>query len=711
MSDRSRKRRSTRVAETRKRSIYAEPDTEDDFSLSDEEFSESDRPAKRTRNQTSTRTRHTADDIADDAAPDATPPSTGKSRRKKSVRMRRSKRTTTVGANVIKKVVSLVGRPRGRRNKTSKFVSKPVPVIVEIPSDGVQPSWHELPYEVLLQIFTYAYINDSHSWLLKTARTVCKAFAEPALTAFYQQPRLPTSAHLEHLHALAQYPDGHGWMKYRVKVRKLELDINAFVNRKDEDDTFELASLISKLPKLEEVLITSVQDKPPYRRHALPRWKYPASLFDALENTERQLRSWRWNWLFVRQTGQAPRLYDYMCKHHQSPAFQNVSHLEISDHPEFVTSAEDQAHQEDKIAEAIALLPSLKSLELETCDIVNARFLERLPKSLSRLRLANCEALTSEAIEVFLSQDGGCQLESLVLDHNVRLDLAFLPLLKSTCSKLKHLSMDLHYYSQHHTVNDAEARYKQLLTADEVPTWPSTLESIEMIHLQKWSADGGQSLFGSLIDSAKELPNLRKLVLHAHISISWRDRASFREQWIDKLTKVFLRKCKDPDPNLASLKAFRIAKDIEKPSSPDDLRPQLSGRTVSNVEIPRRSISEVDFSSHENTHDEGAASSTARRSRRIAEVETQRARRSDSRRASIESISSSDEAEGSDTEGTGKDGTSFKQGMCHIVDVKIDNQRPREEQFNESHFLDSEESGDGDWNEEGDELLDDGYAW
>ncbi|KAG8624039.1 hypothetical protein KVT40_009015 [Elsinoe batatas] len=707
MSDTSRKRRSVRQARTRKRSIYAEPDTEDDFSVSDEDFSDSDRPAKKAKTVKASR-RLNHDDSADDGLSNVTPPSIQKVRRQKKSRPRRSQRTNTVGTNVINKVASLVGKPRGKKSKhASKRSVKPPTQAPEMPSDGKQPAWQTLPYEILLQIFTYAYTADSHTWLLKTARSVCKAFAEPALTVFYQKPRLPTSAHLEHLHALSQYQDGQGWINYAVKVRRLELDINAFVNRKDEDETFELAALISRLPKLEAVLITSVQDKPPYRRHALPRWKYPSTLFDALEKTERQLKSWRWNWLFVRQTGQARRLYDLMCSYHSSPAFQNVQHLEISDHPEFVTSAADQAHQEDKIAEAIALLPSLRSLELETCDIVNARFLERLPKSLVALRLANCEALTSDAMEVFLSQDGGCQLETMVLDHNVRLDLGFLPLLKSTCSKLKHLSMDLHYYSQHHTVNDAEARYRQLLGEDQIPTWPTTMESIELVHLQKWAADGAKNLFGSLIDSAPELSKLRRLVLHAHISISWRDRASFREQWMEKLTNVFLRRSKEPDPNLASLKTFRIAQDLQKPQTPEDIESALNGRTMTSVEVPIRAIAEDEFSSHESTH-ESEATSTTRRSKRIADVETQRAVKAQVRRASITSISESDDS-GSSSDDETKN--TFRQGLCNIVDIKIDNQRPREEQFNESHFLDSEESGDDDWQAEGDELLDDGYAW
>ncbi|KAF4554038.1 Hypothetical protein D9617_5g069140 [Elsinoe fawcettii] len=716
MSDTSRKRRSARQAQTRKRSIYAEPDTDDNFSFSDESFSESDRPTKRVRSTRPSRRQLRGDSV--DAGPTSeAPPSPPKTFRKKPARPRRSKRSNTIGANVINRVSSLVGRPRIRKTRRHvKRYVKPVAQAIEIPSDGKHPSWPSLPYGILLQIFTYAYTADSHTWLLKTARSVCKAFAEPALTAFYQQPRLPTSAHLENLHALAGYQDGQGWMNYAVKVRRLELDIHAFVNRKEEDETFELAELIAKLPKLESVLITSVQDKPPYRRHALPRWKYPSTLFDALEKTERQLKSWRWNWLFVRQTGQARRLYDLMCSYHSSPAFHNVRHLEISDHPEFVTSAADQAHQEDKIAEAIALLPSLRSLELETCDIVNARFLERLPKSLVALRLANCEALTSDAMEVFLSQDGGCQLETMILDHNVRLDLGFLPLLKSTCSKLKHLSMDLHYYSQHHTVNDADARYKQLLGEDQVPTWPTTMESIELVHLQKWNADGAKNLFGSLIDAAHELSCLRRLVLHAHISISWRDRASFREQWMEKLTNVFLRKSQDPDPTLASLKAFRITKDLQKPQLPENLEPAMTGRTMSGVVVPRGVVAEDEFSSHESIHESAhestreseATSTNTRRSKRIAQVETQRAVVAPPRRASITSGSTSDDSDGSEEE---EKEVLFEQGLCNVVDIKIDNQRPREEQFNESHFLDSEESGDDDWQAEGDELLDDGYAW
>lgn len=50
------------------------------------------------------------------------------------------------------------------------------------------------------------------------------------------------------------------------------------------------------------------------------------------------------------------------------------------------------------------------------------------------------------------------------------------------------------------------------------------------------------------------------------------------------------------------------------------------------------------------------------------------------------------------------------QGMCDIVMIRIDNQRPTETQFNESDFLDEELSGDEDWT--GRDLdIPDSHAW
>ena len=40
----------------------------------------------------------------------------------------------------------------------------------------------------------------------------------------------------------------------------------------------------------------------------------------------------------------------------------------------------------------------------------------------------------------------------------------------------------------------------------------------------------------------------------------------------------------------------------------------------------------------------------------------------------------------------------FVHGMCDVVDVQIDNQKPRENQFGMDDFLDSSQESDSEWN-------------
>lgn len=53
----------------------------------------------------------------------------------------------------------------------------------------------------------------------------------------------------------------------------------------------------------------------------------------------------------------------------------------------------------------------------------------------------------------------------------------------------------------------------------------------------------------------------------------------------------------------------------------------------------------------------------------------------------------------------------YVQGLCDVVSIRIDNLRPADTQFSEGDFLNSEESGDEDWNGEDWEPGDDGHAW
>jgi len=504
-------------------------------------------------------------------------------------------------------------------------------------------------------------------------------------------------------------------MNYKVKIKRLELGIRAFVDRKDDAATLDLGSLVTELPNLNEISIFSLQDAPPYRRHGLPRWRYPTSLYDSLDVNDRKLKSWRWNHLFIREArgvGSVEPLFEYMRATHLRPSFQALQHLELLEYPAFNRNQNphvDQHALQVEMAGIINLLPNLKSLEMISCDMTQLGFAENLTQSLTRLRIANSSELESDVLHAYLSKQGSCQLEELILDHNFRLDLAFLPTLGQTCPHLKVLKMDLHYYSQHHAVNDAEPRYLYLLGADEHPTWPETIQEIELVHLQKWSNEGAENLFKSLIDSAEQLPNLRKLVLQAHINISWRDRVAFREQWIERLGRVFLNKSR-PDPHLASFKAWRRYNGI-RDKLPADIPPTPQGaRRLSRVEVNVQKDMEK---AQRRASDSGSSSN--RRSKRIAETEAAAAAAAAAttlrRSGSITDAISISEANSPATSGDWRSTAEhYIQGLCDVVDIRIDNQRPREEQFNENDFLDSEESGDEDWNE-GDEMPDEGYAW
>lgn len=217
-------------------------------------------------------------------------------------------------------------------------------------------------------------------------------------------------------------------------------------------------------------------------------------------------------------------------------------------------------------------------------------------------------------------------------------------------------------------------------------------------------------------------------MLQAHINIAWRDRAAFRDQWIERLQRVYLRQPQDPNPNMASLKAWRTWKESQRPkviesskNGPSDLH----SRELSHVLVtPHKFSADVPEAPGEQHNSDNDAHSN-RRSKRIfdqvilqaasppEEPEAPRARGKGRRERvhreydAISVASNHDEQDREDWRDTPEN---FIQGLCSIVDIRIDNQRPREEQFNESHFLDSEASGDEEWTE-GAEAEEDGYAW
>lgn len=556
---------------------------------------------------------------------------------------------------------------------------------------------------------------------------MCVNFSKPALTALYRNPPIyapEKSRRTKLLQLLLEPRSGHK-EDYNVMVKRLELDATKMAAlTAPGPGGIELGALVKALVTLREIDIFDPFDRPPYReRMKNLRWHYPDELFEALRQGGLHLKSWRWNSSLC---SKGPL---WMKEVHEDRAFQSLEEIFLMNYSHF--SAEQECNggptSEELLASALAVLPRLRSLTFESSSVVNQDLLPLLPNNLVNLGVVNCSLLTSEVFQAFLLTHGS-RLEELVLNHNQALDISFLPDLKRSCPRLETLRMDLNYYSTSSTHHDLE-KYVDLLKEEEIPSWPSTLRTLEMVYLRKWTLGAAKTFFGSLIDSADELPELRELVIKAIININWRERAAFRDEWIGRFQRVFLRKCASPNPHLASLRAFREWKESQGlGSGPTGSSMDLCTRADSvdsNVKLtagPSRNEG-LSSQSDENKGTDGDVPIVTRRrlqrqSRVTAFDDTENTesaeiwgkRRLRSRREASEGPgegASDDETDDSKEESVDE---RFVQGKCRVVDIRIDNLRPREELFNENDFLDSEVSGDEDW-DGNDDIENDGYAW
>lgn len=401
------KRRSVRQAVSRKRSLYVDPDTDDDFALAEAPSSDSPAPEA-------------------DEDDEPTPPKKAKTSDRRSGRPPQ-RETRSKAAKKATNPQSPQKRATNRSKHTSKS-TKDTPAMPDIPSDGIIPKWQSLPYAILSQIFAYAFaaeletedgtvanrrVHHPNTWILRTARKVCHDFAEPALTAFYQSPKLLAHRWLEDLTNLVEQPQESLAFKYKMKIKFLELSSMHLESKTNESL---LPRLVGQLPQLSELVITHPQDEPPFElRSRSVRWKYPLELFDVLDRSNMHLNNWRWNWHLMKEdiTGQPwveSNVGHFLNSIHKRSSFQSIQHLTISHlpsvppFPELIESEEDPAGV--ALAEAICILPELRSLSFESCDCLTNQFLQGLPENLEKLKIVNCATLTSDMLYDFLARNG-----------------------------------------------------------------------------------------------------------------------------------------------------------------------------------------------------------------------------------------------------------------------------------------------------------------
>ena len=619
----------------------------------------------------------------------------------------------------------------------------------------VIPEWASLPYFVLVQIFRHA--SDSLAdrervnWLLSTSH-ICRTFAEPALTVLYQCPPLLTRAMAHNLVGLLSQDPGTTLFKYRQKVEKLRVDVREITAKTHKGQPLDLWTLVNCCPRLKVIDFHHEKDLPPFRTLDVNlRWHYPDSLFQALNgNTSpalletkqtlevqpTRLAGWRWNRRMLGRNMDLPRIKEL----HATTPFANLKKLcfvnfqvpslndplrgGADDDIENEIAARDHSYIET-FAATIGALANLEYLSIESSTVVNDYFLPLLPKTLRTLELINCWDVNGEDFAAYLLSHGH-KLEHLYLHNNQSLNLSFLTVLGEACPNLQTLCMDLKTYNHHEFYRDSDPSYDDLLTVSQVPTWPETIETIELRNMRKWSADAAETFFRSLVDSAPKLTNLRSLVLKAMLDIPFRQRSVLRDKWAAKLTKVFLRKNEDPLPHF-TLRPRPIGDDekqghkmfkhrpkrLKTGRHPDNSPPRRSGRLnaassrASSVgrELrngiarpsyvdPDSDIDQLEDDDEDDDVDElSLDDNSARRKKRAS-------RGSDG-------TSSSDETTESSAEHF------FRHGLCEKVEIQLDNQKPREETFGMDDFLDDEadDDDDGDW--DGNDWQDDdaGYAW
>ncbi|KAI9699401.1 MAG: hypothetical protein M1836_003012 [Candelina mexicana] len=624
---------------------------------------------------------------------------------------RKRKRVSSSGADKTpsSKATPSHGSSKLAANTSSKAIKKVSNRAAGCQGTGRIPKWHTLPYHILLQVFSYAIYplcdTDFRSlpslpWVVN-ASLVCKAFTEPALTALYRCPPLLPSDRPHALLKLLNTSSGQLSLDYTRKIKSLKIEVSQTLAYSSPGlGHLDLGQLIRRTPQLQQLELFHLADQPPYRNtnKVTERWKYQDSIFAALVETDIRLRSWRWNTRMNRPKDNPGSMQQL----HKSIQFQSIQRLALVNYHARKRRAvlPEEATEEEKVALALSVLPNLRSLICESSTVVNNIFLRALPRQLVYLSFINCSSLSSETFRSFLATHGA-SIKKLTLNHNQSLSLSFLPELNLFCPNLEVLTMDLTCFK---SLNGTNPGNEIPLLPGEVPAWPPTIQKIELIQFRIPSAETAEMFFNSLIDAASCLIQLRTLILKVILKLGWRDRASFRKKWIGKLREVFLR-----DRNSDDTQSHGNPKGLCQESCHEQMNTNSEDSDSDAPILPKRRSTRLANSEHDIFSLPTVEGSTARQAQLI-----RRARQENvgihstinERESSIES-----EIDGSARRNCFPDVENGRQGMCEVVDIRIDNLRPAEEQFNENDFLDSEVSGDEDW--DGDDVLpgEERYAW
>ncbi|KAL9619869.1 MAG: hypothetical protein Q9160_005516 [Pyrenula sp. 1 TL-2023] len=545
-------------------------------------------------------------------------------------------------------------------------------------SSGKPMPWQTLPYDILFHIFCVASepLYDKFSrrptssieWLLRMS-TLCKSFHEAAISALLFSPPLNPSVRANGLLARLQESD-RLMLDYRKKIRRLDVDVKQLLRKNGPN----LVELIRYTPQLKDLAIHSVLDQtstvvPPPPSRA--KWSYPPQLFDVLDEAVR-LRSFEFNGRFPNTES----VLTAMCDALSRQSFNGLQTLTLFNLVGFETKPEedeDDPISAITIASALSSLSNLQRLTMTNCSILNEVLLSRLPE-VSHLSLINCGDITSRNLQEYLKAKGR-GIRELSLVGNQSLSLAFASGLEDYCPNLRVFHMNF-TYADRSAYHDVDPHFDQLLPLGSLPTWPKSLEAIELIQLRRLSVSGAEGFLETLLEAGASLKFLRSLSLKIILKEGWRERSALRTKYTTKLEHMFLRRASQAQSQLfaQSLRASSISS-----SRPSSSHSTASVSSFAGVEL-----------------------STRRKSARVAQKEERNSR------PTADDASASRASE----DMLPRINHQTIQGMCNVVRLQVDDQRPTEFQFNENHFLnDDDDADDGEWNGQDRVVESGGYAW
>ncbi|KAJ5925616.1 hypothetical protein N7454_008255 [Penicillium verhagenii] len=450
---------------------------------------------------------------------------------------------------------------------------------------GVIPPWQTLPYHILIEIFLRAFypLDDPKNPAAKPPgksletrsahnllgiALLCRGFSEAALAALYYRPPIFSAYNGHSLLNILSKPLGSQFINYAGKIRELDIDAETVLTLKSGPTLgyFDLLQLLQKTPRLHTLRLYHPDDVVlgnPSVTLALAKWNYSDSFFSALDQSTIKLRSWEWNGRFFDTASLLP----LMLEKHMLSSFQTLQHIRLVHLLD--NDRIDTAGKEGALAAALKALPDIERLEIHECSLLAGSLLEQLPPTLRSLTISGCDRIVSCQISQLLKVHGG-QLVELALNHNRHLNMEFIPGLGVYCPRLERFKVDMsmHDTSSYH---DLEPHFKRLLYWDQVPTWPETIQEIELYQLRHWNSELGEMFFTSLVQAAPKLKNLRRVEITAIVGAEWRDRAQFRMKWVHRLTNVFMRRSPSskPQPPLSS-KAIRHSSRLAQQNIPQD---------------------------------------------------------------------------------------------------------------------------------------------